>query len=386
MLKMLGLFFLVAVAAAEIHRIPLMKHKSPRAAFSEVGTQIAITKHKYGAGPMPEPLSNYMDAQYYGPISIGTPPQTFQVVFDTGSSNLWVPSSKCSWLNVACMLHNKYHSDHSSTYVKNDTSFAIQYGSGSLDGFLSQDVVDVAGVAVKDQVFAEAVHEPGMAFVMAKFDGILGMGFPRIAVDGVRPVFHKMVDAGLVDPLFSFYLDRDASAGVGGELMLGGTDAKYYKGDFTYVNITREAYWQFEMDGVTGANTTFCNGGCQVIADTGTSLIAMPTTEARTLNLAIGAKPLVAGQWMVDCADVPTLPEITFKIAGKDFVLTGKDYIMQIKQFGREVCISGFFGMDIPAPMGPIWILGDVFLGRYYTVFEFGKDLKTPRVGFAEAV
>ena len=82
------------------------------------------------------PLTNYMDAQYYGTIEIGTPPQEFTVIFDTGSSNTWVPSKKCH--SLACYLHNRYDSSESETYEKDSREFAIRYGSGAVEGFISK--------------------------------------------------------------------------------------------------------------------------------------------------------------------------------------------------------------------------------------------------------
>ncbi|XP_054553494.1 napsin-A-like [Talpa occidentalis] len=339
-----------------------------------------------GDKPFSVPLSNYMNAQYYGEIGLGTPPQNFTVVFDTGSSNLWVPSRKC-YFTPPCWFHRRFNSSASSSFKPNGTKFALQYGTGRLKGFLSEDRLTLGGVTAQSVTFGEAVSEPSLVFTFARFDGILGLGFPTLAVGGVRPPLDVLVDQGLLDkPVFSFYLKRDPKAADGGELVLGGSDPTHYIPPLTFLPVTVPAYWQVRMEGVkVGAELTVCVQGCAAILDTGTSLITGPREEIWALHKAIGGIPFLGGQYFIPCSLIPKLPTVSFFLGDVWFNLTAEDYVIQIAPVGAFLCLSGFQALDVPPPAGPLWILGDVFLGAYVAVFDRGNSTGDARVGLARA-
>ncbi|KAI1654344.1 Asp-domain-containing protein [Daldinia decipiens] len=323
----------------------------------------------------PVPISNFMNAQYFSEISIGTPPQDFKVILDTGSSNLWVPSSSCG--SIACYLHSKYDSSSSSTYKQNGTEFEIRYGSGSLSGFVSQDTLTIGDLTVKNQDFAEATSEPGLAFAFGRFDGILGLGFDRLSVNGIVPPFYQLVNQKLIDDaVFAFYLSGESGADDS-EVVFGGVDTDHYTGKITEIPLRRKAYWEVDFDSISFGDETAELENTGVILDTGTSLIALPSDLAELLNKEIGAKKSFNGQYTVDCSVRDSLPDISFKLSGYDFAIGPYDYILEV----QGSCISTFMGMDFPAPVGPLAILGDAFLRRWYSIYDVGKGT----VGLAKA-
>ncbi|CZT01354.1 hypothetical protein WAI453_006881 [Rhynchosporium graminicola] len=389
---------LLSSASAGIHKLPLKKVSlSEQLATANIDTHVKHLGQKYmGVRPQAHaeemfketsihkdghdhtvPVSNFLNAQYFSEITIGTPPQTFKVVLDTGSSNLWVPSSECG--SIACYLHTKYDSSSSSTYKKNGTSFEIRYGSGSLSGFVSRDTMTIGDLKIKNQLFAEATEEPGLAFAFGRFDGILGLGYDTISVNGIPPPFYNMIDQGLLDePVFAFYLG-DTSNGEGdeSEAIFGGVNKDHYTGKITELPLRRKAYWEVDLDAITFGDATAELDKTGVILDTGTSLIALPSTLAELLNKEIGAKKGYNGQYTVECEKRDSLPDLTFTLSGHDFLITPYDYILEV----QGSCISSFMGMDFPEPVGPLAILGDAFLRKWYSVYDLGKGT----VGLAAA-
>ncbi|CAA7398607.1 unnamed protein product [Spirodela intermedia] len=439
-------------------------------------------------------LKNFMDARYYGKISIGTPPQNFTVVFDTGSSNLWVPSLKC-YFSIACFLHSRYRSGQSCSYRMNGKSSKISYGIGLVSGFLSQDHVRIGNLIIKDHVFTEVKKESNPILLLATFDGILGLGFQEISAGGIPPIWQPMIEQNLIEEqVFSFWLNRNVEDTDGGEIVFGGVDPQHFKGNHTFVPVTRKGYWQFELgDFVIGNESTgVCSTGCDAIMDSGTSMLAGPTSAVTQINHAIGAQGIVSVEckevvsehglrmfelltnesqahnvcghiglcsldgainmgiesvldrrsgegsssgydalckkrrktavcsacqmavvWMqkqlkrnqtrdrilkyvdelcervpnpmresaVNCDQISSMPDVSFRIGSKDFRLAPDQYIIKLEQGDTTICLSGFVPLDVRPPGAPLWILGDVFMGAYHTAFDFGNL----RIGFAEA-
>jgi hypothetical protein len=294
--KLIVLFF--ACAAAEIYRAPLQfKPLDVKAHLQRLRDSDAADKLGLGGSgkvncaghaasyvtffshsPSSQVVINDFDnAQFYGEVNIGTPAQKFEVVYDTGSANLWVP---CKHFG----LHPVYNHDKSSTYKANGTVFKIEYGSGPVSGYQSNEMVNIGGLEVDNLDFAEinVTKGLGLGYEIGKFDGILGLGWDAISENHMEPAFHKLVDAGQLDEnVFAFYLQPVAGLLKGkSELLIGGIDKKHYSGEISYVPLSSETYWEIELQGATVTDGTSFSDCKKAVIDSGTSLLA-GTVECR---------------------------------------------------------------------------------------------------------
>merc|ERR1712107_220014 len=183
-------------------------------------------------------------------------------------------------------------------------------------------------------------------------------------------VMKALVDSKqLEQPVFAFYLGNNQP----GELVFGGVDEKHYTGDFNFVPLSSETYWQVAMDDVRLGGVSVSSTKSAIV-DSGTSLLAGPSAEVKAIAEKLGAKTVMGKEYTVDCSK--DLPELTFTLGGKGYALKKEDLILQ--QSGSS-CVLGLMGIEVPS--GPLWILGDVFMRKYYVEFDWGQK----RLGFALA-
>uniref|UniRef100_G3TA26 pepsin A n=2 Tax=Loxodonta africana TaxID=9785 RepID=G3TA26_LOXAF len=372
-MKWLLLLSLVALSEC-FYKVPLFRKKSLRRNLKEHGLLDDFLKtHRLNPASKYFPkeasslldtqtLENYLDVEYFGTIGIGTPAQEFTVIFDTGSSNLWVPSTYCS--SLACTNHNRFNPDDSSTYRSTSETVSITYGTGSMTGILGYDTVKVGGISDTNQIFGLSETEPGSFLYYSPFDGILGLAYPSISSSDATPVFDNIWDQGLVSQdLFSVYLSSDEEGGS--VVIFGGIDSSYYTGSLNWVPVSYEGYWQITLDSVSiDGESVACSDTCQAIIDTGTSLLAGPTTAIANIQEYLGLGD--SSEEEVSCSTADSLPNIVFTINGVQYPVSPSSYIVEEDQS----CVVGLEGMDLDTYSGELWILGDVFIRQYYTVFD----------------
>ncbi|KAI6221283.1 Eukaryotic aspartyl protease [Aphelenchoides fujianensis] len=327
----------------------------------------------YGQG-----LNSAGNVQYRGRMTLGTPPQEFNVVFDTGSSILWVPRKGCHStgpLAKACGSSRGVYDPHRSrtAYPTNET-FVVRYGTGSVEGTYWQDVL-VFGSARGKQLRMKRRITFGVGERMQFLDeGILGLG----SSDGLpyddqpSSVMHEAYRQGILDnPVFTTYMKKCGGSGScedGGVITLGAEDRKHCGPVKKWVPVDEgDHYWQFTVSsmkmGSGGWNEPF-----KAITDSGTSLIVAPVRVVQQLARAVGAR-LVDGVYVVPCdANVA----LTLVIDGTALTIPSEQMLLRASGNDCYLALGGESDYDF-------WILGDPLTRAFCNVHNF----KTRQVGFA---
>ncbi|KAK9512547.1 hypothetical protein O3M35_000948 [Rhynocoris fuscipes] len=369
------LFLLISTVTADQISLKLTRHKKHE---DHPINPIVLQSELRKGGETYQPLTNHRNVYYTGLIELGNPPQEFNVNFDTGSSNLWVFSQKC-WWSLSCWTHRYYKHGKSSTYVENGTEVNVIYGTGSMQGFLSHDVLTLGNITTEIN-FAEATSVPGIIdAILLHFDGIFGLGLDGTISDGLTPPFLRIIDK-LPKKIFSVYLNRDTEDDKdnGGEIIFGGVDSsKFIENTLNMHNLAIESVWAIPIERVyVGDDLAVpCDTGCTGLIDTGTSLLITPTQALENMRKLLGT---LASEGTIPCKDLEKFPPIKFLIGGKNYTLTPSQYVTKTKFLWIESCTDSLEDMSL----NNLWILGDVFLGNYYTIFDYEKK----QIGFADLV
>jgi hypothetical protein len=332
--------------------------------------------------PNSDPMTSIESIYYIGPITIGT--QEFQVIYDTGSNLLWVPSQSCG---STCSPHKTFSGQFSSA----NQPFSVQYGSGSVSGQLGSAPVSIADASLSSFKMGLANNVEFQGFESAEFDGILGLAWPGLSSEeNTQSLVPALHEAGQIpENLFSIYLSAD---GTSGELILGEIDAGRYQGNITWLPLVKQLWWTVNLNGVKVADSDVVSGVADTtILDSGTSLIVGPRDQILNTIDAIQSSagiPIYYDStnqiFAVKCSDVNLLPNLTFVLSGSDnrqyhYTMPGPAYVVKSLSSDPATCPLALQGDGSTGSVK--WILGDPFLRTFYSVYDYANS----RAGLAAA-
>ncbi|CAG8641555.1 17689_t:CDS:1 [Cetraspora pellucida] len=355
-------------------RVPLTKHE-PSSKYSwrqHVERQLATARAKFGGEEAQEPMSDYgSDIGYYGPALLGG--QKFRLLFDTGSSDLWVP--QINYNNGMPTTHNTFNPDKSSTFKTNHKKFSITYGSGNTSGIAATDVFEIAGFTIRRQTFglSDVVSDD---FTDSPFDGILGMALDNLSSLRAKTPFQNLIDSGEVkSSVFSFVLGsvKEGTNKSGNELIIGGIDPRFSDSiSYNSLNST-DGFWQIPLDDAHVNRKSLGLNGKSAIIDTGTTLLIVPPQDAEFIHSLIPGAENNDGTYLIP-TDTSTVVSLTF--GGISYEIKTEHLVTY--DAGNGLSVSGIQGGSVTGS-DDVWLVGDVFLKNVCSAY----DVNNRAVGFA---
>lgn len=325
------------------------------------------------------------DSSFYGSLAIGTPPVSFDVILDTGSADLWVADVSCT---VDCSRVAVFDATSSSSFKNLSQPFSITYGSGEAAGSLGQDVVQMAGFSVSNQVFA-TVDQVSSGLLTSPVSGLLGLGWQTISSSGYAPLWQTLVSSGAwTDPLMSFQLTRFINASnvqanePGGTFTMGFVNSSLYTGSIDYQDlVATPSFWLLSLTSMTvqGTSITIPTGSSAYAAiDTGTTLVGGPSSAIQNIYAQIPGSQAGTGSWTGYYSyPCDTQVNVAISFGGPSWSVSPADF--QLTQISSSDCIGSFFELSSGSG-APSWVVGDTFLKNVYSVFRYNPAA----VGFAQ--
>ncbi|PAV77200.1 hypothetical protein WR25_11651 [Diploscapter pachys] len=338
--------------------------------------------------------TDYSDVEYFANITIGTPQQHFLITLDTASSNLVVCGISCT----NCGDKQKFDNGSSSTFVRDGRPWNMPFGKDHAKGVQGNDTMRFGSEGSQQLVVPHTIVDIAdyipKSFLNYKNDGVVGLAFTSISVNGVLPPLINAINQGmncnkdvlfrsilglLDQPLFTVYLEHRGLADnvYGGLYTYGGIDTENCAEDIAYQPLSSASFYQFQVLGLALGSYSI-RRQYQAISSTASGFIGGPKTITNALASAAGAKyDEDEDLYWIDCDAHPAELEIT--IGPNTYYVEPVNMMIRTNATNNQ-CLFALFEFE-SGGFGPSWILGDPFLRQYCNIFDIGKQ----RIGFAKS-